>query len=142
MDESTRIREIYDRISKAAEKWPATTLSYFEGQPFKALIAAMLSAQTREEFTMEAMNNLLALADTPEGILALSDEQILRAIHPVMYHESKARYVRDICQKVIENGGVVPKTVDELTEYKGVGWKVAVLTLAVGYGINDDITVD
>ncbi len=142
MDETTRIRDIYERISKAAEKWPPTTLSHFEGQPFKALVASMLSAQTREEFTLEAMTNLFALADSPEGILALSDEQIIEAIRPVMYYESKGRYLRDICLKVAENGGVVPKTVDELTQYKGVGWKVAVLTLAVGYSIFDDITVD
>jgi endonuclease III len=142
MDESARVRELYNRISAAAAKWPPTTLSHYEGQPFKALIAAMLSAQTREEFTLAAMNALFALADTPEGILALSDGQITEAIRPVMYYDSKARYLRDICQRVAENGGVVPKTVDELTQYKGVGWKVAVLTLAVGYGIYDDITVD
>jgi endonuclease III len=140
MDE--RIRELYDRISVAAAQWPPTTLSHFEGQPFKALIAAMLSAQTREEFTMAAMNALFALADTPEGILALTDAQITNAIRPVMYYESKVRYVRDICQHVAENGGLVPKTVEELTQYKGVGWKVAVLTLATSYGIYNDITVD
>lgn len=142
MDETARISKIYERVRKAAEKWEPTTLSHFEGQPFKALIAAMLSAQTREEHTLVATHNLLALADTPQALLQLSDEQIRKAISPVTYYESKVRYVRDICERVAANNGIVPRTVDELTQYKGVGWKVAVLTLAVGYGIYDDITVD
>lgn len=143
MAEEQRIRDLYERISAAARNWLPTTLSHFEGQPFKALIAAMLSAQTREEQTLAAMNNLLALAQTPEAMLQLSDEQILRAVSPVQYYQNKARYVREICQRLIEHDqGVVPRTVDELTQYKGVGWKVAVLTLAVGYAIYDDITVD
>ena len=142
MDEEARVREIYERISEAAKKWPPTTLSYYKGQPFKALIAAMLSAQTREEQTFAAMNALFKLADNPDDMLKLTDEQITKAIRPVQYWESKVRYVRDIAQRVADNGGVVPRTIDELMEYKGVGWKVAVLTLATGYGINDDITVD
>src|SRR5262249_44515999 len=109
---------------------------------FKALIAAMLSAQTREEQTFAAMNALFKLADNPDDMLKLTDKQIAEAIHPVQYWESKVRYVRDIAQGVANNGGVVPRTIEGLTEYKGVGWKVAVLTLATGYGIYDDITVD
>jgi endonuclease-3 len=142
MDESERIREIHDRISEAAKNWPPTTLSYYEGQPFKALVASMLSAQTREEQTFAAMNALFELADTPDAMLSLTDDQIIQAIRPVMYWEKKYQYVKDIAQRVAANGGVVPRTLDELMEYKGVGWKVAVLTLAVGYGIYDDITVD
>jgi endonuclease III len=144
MHEQSRIREIYDRLKKTRDEqqWEPTSLSHFEGQPFKALLAGMLSAQTREENTTAAINNLLALADTPEGIAQLSDEQIRKAISPVMYFEGKVRYVRDIAEKVAANGGEVPRTIQGLMEYKGVGWKVAVLTLAVGYGIYDNITVD
>jgi len=142
VDTETRVRELYRRIDAAAKNWTPTTLSYYKGQPFKALIAAMLSAQTREEQTFAAMNALFTLADNPDDMLKLTDDQIAGAIQPVMYWQSKVRYVRDIAQRVADNGGVVPRTIDELTAYKGVGWKVAVLTLATGYGIDADITVD
>ncbi|MCC6614452.1 MAG: endonuclease III [Anaerolineae bacterium] len=143
-EEQARVREIYDRIVEAAEKghWDQTALSYYIGQPFKALIAAMLSAQTREEHTIAATQALFALADNPADMLKLSDAQILRTIGRVNYAPAKATYLRDICQKLVERGGEVPHTVDELTELKGVGWKVAVLTLAIGYGRTEDITVD
>lgn len=137
-----RVREVYERISKAAEQWEPTTLSYFKGQPFKALIASMLSAQTREEQTMKAMNALFALADNPDDMLKLTREQIIRAIQPVQYWEKKVDYVYDIAQGVVDNGGEVPRTLDELMAYKGVGWKVATLTLQIGYNIQENITVD
>ncbi len=143
MTEAERIDEIYKRLTEAAKNWPTTSLDHFQGQPFKALIAGMLSAQTREEQTLAAANALFAMADNPEDMLKLTDEQILSAVRIVSYYESKAKYVREICERLVEHdGGVVPRTVPELMEYRGVGWKVAVLTLEVGYDIHDDITVD
>ena len=141
-DEQTRVREIYDRLTRASADWEPTSLSHFKDQPFKALIASMLSAQTREEQTTAAANRLFALADNAADMVRLTDAQIWDAIKNVQYADAKLRYVRDIAERVAANGGEVPRTVDELIEYKGVGWKVAVLTLAMGYGRTDDITVD
>lgn len=140
-DEVT-IREIYRRIEAAAEDWEPPSLAHFRGEPFKALIASMLSAQTREENTLKAAHALFEMAATPATMAQLTDEQIADAIHPVTYWRNKVSYVRDIAEGVAANDGEVPRTVEALREYKGVGWKVAVLTLAVGYGIHEDITVD
>ena len=143
MTEEDRIREIYRRVSEAAEHWPTTTLDYYHGQPFKALIAGMLSAQSREEQTLKAAETLFALADNPKDILKLTDRQILEAVRPATYYESKAKYVREICQRLVEiDGGVVPSELEKLVQYRGVGWKVAVLTRQIAFDIHDDITVD
>jgi endonuclease-3 len=144
MDEAARVREIYERLVRERDRagWEPTSLSYYEGQPFKALIASMLSAQTREEQTTAASRALFALADNPFDMAKLTDAQIFEAIKVVAYPEPKVRYVRDIAERVVENGGVVPQSLDALMAYKGVGWKVAVLTLAMGYGYDEDITVD
>lgn len=143
MSEEARVREIYRRVSQAAENWPTTTLDHYHRQPFKALIAGMLSAQTREEQTLQAAETLFALADNPHDMLKLSDEQILRAVQPVTYYQNKAKFVREICQRLVEvDNGVVPSELDKLTAYRGVGWKVAVLTRQVAFDIHDDITVD
>lgn len=143
MSEDERVREIYRRVSEAAHNWPTTTLDHYQHQPFKALIAGMLSAQTREEQTLQAAEALFALADNPYDLLKLSDAQIRQAVRPVTYFENKARYVREIAQRLVEvDNGVVPSELDKLTEYRGVGWKVAVLTRQVAFDIHDDITVD
>jgi endonuclease III len=140
--EQTRVREIFRRLQAASVDWEPTSLSHFKGEPFKALVAGMLSAQTREEQTLAASRALFALADNPADMLKLSDEQIFEAIQVVSYARSKVPYARDIAEKVAANDGVVPDTLDELTQMKGVGWKVAAVTLNVGFGYTDDIAVD
>jgi endonuclease-3 len=142
MDEAARIDTIFERLCAHAAHWEPTSLSHYRGQPFKALIAAMLSAQTREEQTTAAAEALFALADNPFDMVRLPDARILEAITPVQYAGSKAGYVRDIAEKVAANGGKVPQSLEELQTYRGVGWKVAVLTLHMGYGRTEDITVD
>lgn len=143
MTEAERIREIYRRVEQAAKNWPTTSLDYFQGRPFRALIAGMLSAQTREEQTLAAARALFALADNPYDMLKLTDAQILQAVRPVSYFQNKAQYVRAICVRLVEvYDGVVPHTLDDLMSFRGVGWKVAVLTREVGFDIHDDITVD
>src|SRR5690606_35000319 len=120
-------------------------LSHFVGQPFKDLIAAMLSAQTREEQTTAACKRLFALVQTPAELLALSDEALLDAIHMVSFAQAKSGYARDICTKLIAAGytdGSIPRTVEALMAFKGVGWKVATLTLLMAYGRDEDIPVD
>src|SRR5690554_6780773 len=98
MDEQARVREIYDRLRHESENWEPTSLSHFVGQPFKALIASMLSAQTREEQTTAAANRLFALADNPFDMAKLTDEQIYAAIENVQYAGAKVAYVRDIAE--------------------------------------------
>ena len=143
MSEAGRIREIYERIEQAAQHWPTTTLDHFHGEPFKALITSMLSAQTREEQTLAAARALFQLADTPAAMLKLSDAQIIQAVRPVTYFQNKAVYVREICERLVSvYGGEVPAALDDLITFRGVGWKVAVLTRQIGFGIHDDITVD
>lgn len=102
----------------------------------------MLSARTKEEETKAAMNALFSLAQTPSDMAALAYEQILEAIQPVTYADKKAHYVMGICEKLVSNEEEVPRTVDALTKYPGVGWKSAVLTLWIAYRLAPEICVD
>ena len=112
-------------------------------QPFRTLIASMLSARTREEDTRSAIHHLFNLADNPADMLKLSDEQILNAIGTVTYPVSKVPYVRGICERLVEkHDGEVPKKLDDLTALSGVGWKSAVLTQWIAFGIAEEICVD
>ncbi len=144
MTDPEHARELYTRIRAAEQKqqWMKPALSYYVGSPFKALIASMLSARTKEEDTLAATQELFALASTAEAMTRLTRDQIAHAIRRVTYPESKVGYVQDIAQKVVENGGDVPDNIAALMQFKGVGWKVATLTLEVGFRIHDNITVD
>jgi endonuclease III len=141
-DDAERARDIFQRLNPPLIPREQTAVETYSNQPFKILIASMLSARTREEDTGVAMDRLFALADTPDKMRLLSYETVLAAIHNVTFPEPKARNVIKIAEMLIEMGGEVPRTVEELTVFPGVGWKSAVLTLWIAYHLDPEICVD
>jgi endonuclease-3 len=103
--------------------------------PFRVLIACLLSLRTKDETTGPASERLFALADTPDAMLGLTTRQIERAIFPVGFYRTKARVIHGVCRDVLERfEGQVPDTIDGLLTLKGVGRKTANLVVTVGFG--------
>ncbi len=103
--------------------------------PFRVLIACLLSLRTKDETTGPASERLFALADTPAAMLRLSTSRIERAIFPVGFYRTKARVILGVCRDLVEHfGSRVPDTIDELLTLKGVGRKTANLVVTVGFG--------
>jgi endonuclease-3 len=110
--------------------------------PFRILIACVLSLRTKDRTTMEASQRLFALASRPASLLRLPLRRIETAIYPVGFYRTKAGQIREICRRLLdEYGGRVPDSIDELLTLKGVGRKTANLVVTVGYG-NPGICVD
>ena len=63
--------------------------------PFRSCISCMLSAQSLDRNTRAATRALFALARTPEGILRLSDAELVNAIRPAGLYNMKARNIRN-----------------------------------------------
>ncbi|TSC72716.1 MAG: endonuclease III [Parcubacteria group bacterium Gr01-1014_38] len=104
--------------------------------PFKILIAAVLSARTRDAATERAARQLFRRAATPEALLRLSEREIARLIAPVGMYPTKARWLREIAHLLRErHGGRVPRTMTALLGLPGVGRKVANLVLGLAFGI-------
>lgn len=145
MTDTATVRSIYERLThvRDTDQWETTSMDPYTGQPFKALIAAMLSAQTREEATAAASEALFAFADTPEKVLAAGEDRVRDAIRPASFYANKARYVMGIAAQLIEqHGGAVPNDLDALQALPGVGWKVATLVRYIAFGSDDNICVD
>jgi endonuclease-3 len=103
--------------------------------PFRVLIACILSLRTQDTTTGPAAARLFALADRPPAMLRLTPRQIERAIYPVGFYRTKARAIRAICRDIIERfAGCVPDTIDDLLTLTGVGRKTANLVVTMGYG--------
>ncbi|GAB4199453.1 MAG: endonuclease III [Wenzhouxiangellaceae bacterium] len=97
---------------------------------FRALVACLLSAQSRDENTAQAKNALFAMADTPAAILKLSDEQIVAAIKPAGLYNMKARNLRRLCAAVLELAdGRIPRDRAGLMRLPGIGRKCADIVL-------------
>jgi endonuclease-3 len=111
--------------------------------PFRVLIATMLSAQTRDAVTEAACRRLLRVAGTPQAMAELPVGRIERLIYPVSFYRQKARSVRRTCRLLVErHGGSVPTTLEALLALPGVGRKTATLVLIAGYRRTDYICVD
>ena len=113
--------------------------------PFKILIACVLSLRTRDRTTAEASARLFLLASDPFVMANLSVKKIEKAIYPVGFYRTKAKQILAISKKICQEfQGTVPDTIDDLMRLPGVGRKTANLVRTVGYkklGICVDVHV-
>jgi len=113
--------------------------------PFRVLIACLLSLRTKDETTGPASARLFRLADTPEAMLRLAPKQIERVIFPVGFYRTKARVILGVCRDLLDRfSGRVPDEIDALLTLKGVGRKTANLVVTQGFnkpGICVDVHV-
>lgn len=101
--------------------------------PFRILISTIISARTKDEVTGPASERLFALADSPETMQRLPEEEIEKAIFPAGFYRTKAKAIRRAARELVERfGSRVPDTIEELLTLPGVGRKTAnlVVTLA------------
>ena len=132
------INAVIRGLRRTASTWSPTALAVIaerEGDPFRVLIACILSLRTQDTTTGPASDRLFAEAATPESMLKLIPRRIERLIYPVGFYRTKARVILGICRDLLERfGGRVPDTIDELLTLNGVGRKTANLVVTMGYG--------
>lgn len=139
--------EIFQRFRQAIEDQgrtlPSVSLIAEElSDPFAVLISTIISLRTKDEVTLAASRRLFLLADNPKTMVALSEEEIQKAIHPAGFYKTKAKTIRSICEILLAMyDGKVPRNQEELLKLPGVGVKTANLTLNLGFGI-EAICVD
>jgi endonuclease-3 len=133
------IDEVFRRLRHAVAGLPKAAMFDLRdrgyGSPFEQLVGSLISARTRDETTIAVSLRLFAAARTPDALAALPEPELVRLLHGATFPEPKARHLKEIARRIRdEHGGVVPDTSEELTRFRGVGPKIAALTLAVGYG--------
>jgi endonuclease-3 len=126
------------RLRRSAPRWSPTALAVLAERnrdPFRVLIACILSLRTQDTTTGPASERLFAVAATPAAMLELAPRRIARLIYPVGFYRTKARVILGICRDLLERfGGRVPDTIDALLTLNGVGRKTANLVVTMGYG--------
>jgi endonuclease III len=102
---------------------------------FEQLVGCIISIRTRDEVSLPTALALFARAPTPKAIAALSAAQIDGLIHASSFHGAKARQIREIARRTVEEfGGTLPCDAEVLTSFNGVGPKCANLALGVACG--------
>lgn len=100
--------------------------------PFEQLVACIISIRTRDEVTLPTARKLFERARTPLEISRLTAREIDRLIRACTFHDRKARQIRMIARRVVEEyEGDLPCEADALLSFEGVGPKCANLALGI-----------
>jgi len=104
--------------------------------PYKILIATILSLRTKDTLTAQIAPKLFALAATPAHMVRLSEDEIATAIYPVGFYRNKAKSILAISHILLEKyNGQVPANLEQLLALPGVGRKTANLVLGAGFNM-------
>lgn len=101
--------------------------------PFKVLVATILSARTKDETTAKSSARLFKHAPDAGSLAALPEEKIASLIYPVGFYKTKARHLTKLPEGLKQFGGNVPDTIEELVTLPGVGRKTANLVVSVAF---------
>jgi endonuclease-3 len=133
------VSEIFRRLS--IER-PAPTTELCFSSPFELLISVILSAQMTDKGVNRATKPLFEIANTPETLFALGEENLKKYIRSVTYFNAKAANIIKTCGLLIErHQSQVPSNREDLEALPGVGRKTASVVLNTVFGHNT-IAVD
>src|SRR3954452_14364724 len=132
------IDAVFERLRRAVADLPKAAMFDLRdrgyGSPFEQLVGSLISARTRDETTVEVCLRLFAEARTPQDFAGLPEDRLITLLNGATFPEPKARDLKVIARQILDNyGGRVPDSLAELTAFRGVGPKIAALTLAVGF---------
>jgi endonuclease III len=104
--------------------------------PFRILVAAVLSTRTQDPVTAAASARLFQLASDPRALSRMRPARIQKLIFPVGFYRTKGRLLPRLAEMLVERWrGEVPRTMSELLELPGVGRKVASIVLSQAFGL-------
>lgn len=113
--------------------------------PFRVLVSGIISARTKDNVTRAAAKRLLDVVKSPYDLVKIGEDMIAELIYPTGFYRSKAKSLTELSKTLIDRfKGQVPDNIDELLSLKGVGRKIANLTIILGfdkYGICVDTHV-
>ena len=128
----TRLREL--------DPHPTTELNYTT--PYELLVAVALSAQATDVGVNKATKKLYPVANTPQAILDLGEEQLKQYISTIGLFNGKAKNVISLSRILVDQyDGEVPETREALEALPGVGRKTANVVLNTAFG-HPTIAVD
>jgi endonuclease-3 len=129
--DSQAIAEIFRRFSEA-DPHPTSELEYTNS--YTLLVAVVLSAQATDVGVNKATGPLFAVADTPEKIVALGEDQVRDFIKSIGLFRNKAKNVVALSKALLaEHHGQVPRSREALEALPGVGRKTANVVLNVAF---------
>ncbi len=128
-EKAKKIAAILDHL------YPEPDIPLGHRDPFTLLVAVVLSAQTTDAQVNRVTPALFRRAPTATTMARMPEHELLKLIRSCGLAPSKARNLKRLAQKVVEEyGGKVPRDFHELEKLPGVGHKTASVVMAQAFG--------
>ncbi len=122
-------------VERLRDLYPAVTELDHEN-PFQLLIATILSAQTTDRSVNLVTPELFRRYPTALDLAAADPAEVEKLVKPTGFFRLKTRRIIAASRALVDLfGGVVPRTIEELTQIPGIGRKTANVILGAGFGV-------
>jgi endonuclease-3 len=124
-------------LKELSGRYPLTMLGSWNERrvsPFRTLIGTILSARSRDEMTDVITEALFRRFPDARALARAERRAVEKILKPIGFYRTKASYVMETARMVEAAGGRIPRTIDGLMEYPGVGRKVANCVLVYAFG--------
>jgi endonuclease-3 len=106
------------------------------GDPYKVLVATIISQRTREEQTTEVSHRVFARYPDAAALAQADEADLYALLEGSQYREAKAPRLIALARILVEKyGGQVPSDIDALLSLPGVGRKTANCVLVYAFDI-------
>jgi endonuclease-3 len=125
------------------DKYPHSKYYLNFNTPIDLLVAAILSAQTKDEVVNSSTVNLFKKYKTAEDYASSNPSDLSKYVGKINFSGNKINNIIKACKILVEKyDGKVPRDMGSLTELPGIGRKTANTILINAYGITEGIPVD
>lgn len=129
--------QIYKILEARFKEFPTPVVDFIEVQtkdPFKILVATILSARTKDSTTTKVVTELFKVVSKIEDLNKLSIPELEKLLYPVGFYKHKAEYLKALPKVMKEEfDNKIPEEIDELIKLPGVGRKTANLVRAIAF---------
>jgi endonuclease-3 len=127
-----QINKIFSIFAKE-NPHPQTELKFVNN--YTLLVAVVLSAQATDVSVNKATEKLFLVADTPEKMLKLGEENLKKYISSIGLYNGKAKNVIALSKTLIEKfQSQIPNNLEDLQSLSGVGRKTANVVMNCAFG--------
>lgn len=131
------IQDANNAIEKARKTDPTALQEISDstnGDPFRVLIATVLSQRTKDQVTGQASTRLFKKYPGAKQLAKSDTRTVSRLIYPVGFYKTKAKVIKRIAKIILTKyGGKVPSDMEKLLELPSVGRKTANCVLVYGF---------
>jgi endonuclease III len=137
--EPKRVAEILRRLDAT---YPAATCALQHRNAWELLVATILSAQCTDARVNMVTPVIFKKYPTPQHFAALKPEELEPDIRSTGFFRNKSKSIVGAAKKIVEFGGKVPETMEELLQVPGAARKTANVVLGTWFKKAVGVVVD